>query len=84
MQFTLKKITCCAKKREKNNLSRGKIPDPPLDIKWSVPYCSGNRHSLLPLMDRSTSLFCKIHCVLKLPLLLWLTNGSHLKIFITL
>ena len=26
-------------KREKNNLSRGKIPAPlPLDIKWSVPY----------------------------------------------
>ena len=46
MQFTLEKITCCAKREEK---SRGKIPDPPptLDIKWSVPkvktdYCKLN------------------------------------------
>ena len=42
LQFTLEKITCCAKREEK---SRGKIPT--LDIKWSVPkvktdYCKLN------------------------------------------
>ena len=36
LQFTFeKKITCCAKKREKNNLLRGKIPAPLLWISLS-------------------------------------------------
>ena len=38
LQFTFEKNNLLCKKREKNNLSRGKIPAPPLDIKWSVPY----------------------------------------------
>ena len=37
LQFTFEKNNLLCKKREKNNLSRGKIPAPPLDIKWSVP-----------------------------------------------
>ena len=34
-----RKNTLLCKMREKNNLSRGKIPAPP-NIKWSVPYVS--------------------------------------------
>ena len=37
LQFTFEKNNLLYKKREKNNLSRGKVPAPPLDIKWSVP-----------------------------------------------
>ena len=41
LQFTFEKNNLMCKKREKNNLSQGKIPaPPPLDIKWSVPYVS--------------------------------------------
>ena len=40
LQFTLEKITCCAKREEKITCRMEKSqPPPPLDIKWSVPNC---------------------------------------------
>ena len=36
LQLTFEKITCCAKREKKNNLSPGKIPAS-MDIKWSGP-----------------------------------------------
>ena len=39
LQFTFEKNNLfVVQKQRKNNLSRGKIPAPPLDIKWSIPY----------------------------------------------
>ena len=38
MQFTFEKNNLLCKKKEKHNLSQGKIPPAPPDIKWSVPY----------------------------------------------
>ena len=37
LRFTFERNNLLCLKREKNNLSRGKIPAPPLDIKWPVP-----------------------------------------------
>ena len=35
----LKKIFCCAKREKKITCRGEKSQPPPLDIKWSVPYC---------------------------------------------
>ena len=59
LQFTFEKNNLLCKKREKNNSSLGKIPAPPLDIKWSVPY-------LCPLGLYAALFHPTVECILNL------------------
>ena len=55
LQYTFEKNNLFCKKREKNNLSRGKIPAP-LDIKWSIAcFC----YSVRPICQNGFHLFIK-------------------------